>query len=210
MSPTKTEARTACGSPWRPWTLDDAEYYRLRGRMLIPLYLAMFAFLRPGPAAGWEIALGSALVACGLGLRAAARLQIGRGSDTRRLHAQRLVTTGPYALIRNPLYVANGAVAIGLVIVAGAAVWAPLLALVLLVHYGRVIRAEERMLGQTFGAEYESYRRRVPRVLPDLRQLFELPGVRHLRREARITLLGFAGIPVILGLRYLAAALLES
>jgi protein-S-isoprenylcysteine O-methyltransferase Ste14 len=206
----KTEPHAVSGSPWRPWTLDDDHYYRLRGRMLIPLYLAMLAFVRPGPAAAWEIALGGALVTGGLGLRAAARLHIGRGSDTRRLHAQRLITTGPYALIRNPLYAANGSIAIGLVIVAGAIAWAPILAIALTLHYARVIRAEERMLARTFGAVYESYRRDVPRVVPDVSQLSELPGVRHLRREARITLLALAGIPAILGLRYLASALLES
>jgi protein-S-isoprenylcysteine O-methyltransferase Ste14 len=82
-----------------------------------------------------------------------------------RLQARhRLVTTGPYALVRHPMYVA--------VIAAGAGgflifrTWSMLL--FALSMFGLILRArrEESVLAEEFGAAWESYRERVPSWLP--------------------------------------------
>lgn len=80
--------------------------------------------------------------------------------------ARRLVTGGPYGTSRNPLYVGEvlGAWSVYLPTMA----WPALLVLVGNVVLQLVrVRAEERVLAAAFGDEYEAYRGRVARFLPN-------------------------------------------
>lgn len=78
-----------------------------------------------------------------------------------------LASTGPYSVMRNPLYAGNLLGAAGF----GFAVHLPLLALALVaafaVFYPAVVAQEEARLAQTFGERYREYCARVPRWLPD-------------------------------------------
>jgi protein-S-isoprenylcysteine O-methyltransferase Ste14 len=115
------------------------------------------------PVVSWP--LGVALVIAGLAL---AR------SFFRALHhantpvspyspATTLVTTGPYALSRNPGYLGMTLAYAGIAILSGALwVLVPLGATLLLIDRG-VIRREERHLERTFGDEYVRYRARTRR-----------------------------------------------
>ncbi|HXY35909.1 MAG TPA: isoprenylcysteine carboxylmethyltransferase family protein [Planctomycetaceae bacterium] len=78
-----------------------------------------------------------------------------------------LVTTGPYRFIRNPSYLGLlvGSLGWGLAFRAGVGV---LLTALLIPALGARIRAEERLLGAHFGAEYEAYRARTWRLIPGL------------------------------------------
>jgi protein-S-isoprenylcysteine O-methyltransferase Ste14 len=76
-----------------------------------------------------------------------------------------LSTTGPYGLVRHPMYLAVDLLGVG------SAVWVttPVVALaaVLLVIGGDLrARAEEKVLVQAFADRYRSYMRRVRRTLP--------------------------------------------
>jgi protein-S-isoprenylcysteine O-methyltransferase Ste14 len=182
----------------------DELYFRLRGWIPIPLYAGTLLAFDPLPAAHWEQVLGIALAAAGVALRGWARLQIGRSSDTRRLHARRLVTTGPYALLRNPLYAANVSIACGLAVLIGAREWAAALALLLGLHYRRVVRAEETMLEATFGAAYRRYCTRVRRWWPVARAapaLYHRGDCGDLWREWRIAALALLGTALGVALR---------
>jgi protein-S-isoprenylcysteine O-methyltransferase Ste14 len=121
---------------------------------------------------GWNLLLntaGLALAGWGLWLRVLAR---GWKYENSRGH---LVTTGLYAWIRHPLYVASFLIGLGLCLILGdlvvLAVYLPLFALV----HGIVIRGEEQWLARQWGDNYRQYAARVPRFLPR-------PGGRH-RRE---------------------------
>lgn len=79
--------------------------------------------------------------------------------------ARGLVTGGPYALSRNPLYLGE--------ILSSWAVFLPILgwagAVALAVNVALQlyrIRAEERVLAAGFGRAYDDYRKRVPRLVP--------------------------------------------
>ncbi|HWW30885.1 MAG TPA: methyltransferase [Steroidobacteraceae bacterium] len=89
----------------------------------------------------------------------------GRGTLAPWDPPQRLVAVGPYRFSRNPMYVGVTLILIGW----AALFWsAPLLiyaALVLLAFHIRVIAGEEPWLARRFGADWESYRARVPRWL---------------------------------------------
>jgi hypothetical protein len=96
--------------------------------------------------------------------------------------AERLTTWGPYAFVRNPLYVGNGMIGLGWGVMAGplslliVAVTFFLLYTVLIVPY-----EEEFLLGK-FGEEYERYKRKTGAFFParwPLRQ--EIAGPFELR-----------------------------
>ena len=79
-----------------------------------------------------------------------------------------LIIQGPYAIVRNPIYLAM----FGMLIATGLAVstWQGLIAgtIVFLVGNEIRIRSEEKLLRGTFGAKFEEYARRVPAFLPRL------------------------------------------
>jgi protein-S-isoprenylcysteine O-methyltransferase Ste14 len=117
--------------------------------------------------------LGVAVVLLGQALRAAVigLVYIRRGGKDGKVHADTLVTEGIFAHSRNPLYVGNFLVVLGLLIVLNSpAGWAIGLPGVLFV-YAAITRAEEAFLRGKFGAAYEEYCRRVPRFVPSLRGL---------------------------------------
>lgn len=84
------------------------------------------------------------------------------------LEAKALNTQGPYAHVRNPLYVGNLLICLGLMLAARE----PLAALVGLAfffgEYFFIIRAEEDFLRAQFGERYAQYTRDVPRWVPRL------------------------------------------
>ncbi|MDO8249595.1 MAG: isoprenylcysteine carboxylmethyltransferase family protein [Rhodoferax sp.] len=83
-------------------------------------------------------------------------------------HAQRrqaLATTGPYAVIRHPQYVAFVLILLGFLLQ-----WPTLLTLlmfpILLLMYARLAITEEAEMRKRFGAEFDAYAARTPRFLP--------------------------------------------
>jgi len=112
------------------------------------------------------IALGLLTIPCFL-FTWWARLHLGRlwsGSVTRK-EGHRVVDTGPYALVRHPIY--TGLLAATLVTAAAEATVPALLAFVLIaVGFYLKARIEENFLRQELGDAYDAYRRRVPMLLP--------------------------------------------
>lgn len=80
-----------------------------------------------------------------------------------------LVQTGPYGIVRHPIYLAL----FGLMLATGlvTAQWPSMVAAVVLYIVGTEIRirAEESILAHRFGKAFEEYRRRVPAYLPFVR-----------------------------------------
>jgi protein-S-isoprenylcysteine O-methyltransferase Ste14 len=77
---------------------------------------------------------------------------------------QSLVTTGPYAYSRHPMYVGWWLIHLGVGLLRGSAwVAATVPAATLVEHLG--VLAEERALASEFGDEFAEYRGRVPRYL---------------------------------------------
>jgi protein-S-isoprenylcysteine O-methyltransferase Ste14 len=76
-----------------------------------------------------------------------------------------MVTTGPFRLSRNPIYLADAIAYLGATLIIHS--WWPLVALpgVLLMMRHEVIDREERYLAERFGDAYRDYQRRVRRWL---------------------------------------------
>jgi protein-S-isoprenylcysteine O-methyltransferase Ste14 len=113
-----------------------------------------------------------ALVVLGQGLRI---LTVGfvpagtSGRNTKDQLAESLNTTGIYSLVRNPLYLGNCLMYLGVGLFTQSLWLALVLALVLLPYYERIIAAEERFLSEKFGQTYGEWAAQVPAFIPRLR-----------------------------------------
>jgi protein-S-isoprenylcysteine O-methyltransferase Ste14 len=100
--------------------------------------------------------VGTALAAVGVSGIAVARYQLGK-SFSIGAQAHKLVTTGIYSKIRNPIYVSGGVMIAGLgLVLQKSGMWVVLFALIV----GQTVRArrEARVLEAAFGDEYREYR----------------------------------------------------
>lgn len=115
---------------------------------------------------------GAFLVAAGLAVLVHAYLRFaddGRGTPAGVVAPERLVATGIYRRVRNPMYVATAAALVGEALVLRRPVLL-LAAGAYLIAFAIFVRVyEERVLAQRFGATYAAYRREVPGWLPRLR-----------------------------------------
>ena len=119
---------------------------------------------------GWT-AIGLALCASGQALRAWVLGQVpdGTSGQNERLIATELNTSGPYARTRNPLYLGNLLITLGLCAVAHDPLLLALVAILFAVQYRAIIAAEEQFLRGRFGVRFDEYVARVPRFWPRLR-----------------------------------------
>ena len=128
-----------------------------------------------GKPSAFSIALGLPLAFVGEAIRAWA---VGYSGVTTRgsvVEAPALVTAGPYAYVRNPLYVGNVITALGFSVAFTGKNAGPLrvglitasLATMLAV-YTVIVPHEEDFLRETFGAAFDDYVARVPRIFPTL------------------------------------------
>jgi protein-S-isoprenylcysteine O-methyltransferase Ste14 len=123
-----------------------------------------------GPASPLWLASGLALCIAGEALRAwvLGGVPDGTSGQNEKLIATSLNTTGPYALTRNPLYLGNLGIALGLCLIAHDLWLLSIVALLFAVQYRAIIAAEEAFLRDRFGTAYEDWSARVPRFWPRL------------------------------------------
>lgn len=180
--------------------------FNYRSYTPIPLLIALLLFARPTTT---SFVAGLLLLAVGEFFRIWAVKHAGGATRTTSgVGGDELVTHGPFAYVRNPLYVGNFFLGTGLVIMAWA--WMPwmllLFWLLFFVQYGMIVSLEEDYLRSRFGQEYERYCAEVPRVIPRLRP-FEpqtnpgVPLARAIRTE-RDTLLAYLSISLLILLRW--------
>lgn len=83
--------------------------------------------------------------------------------------AAELNTTGPYSLVRNPLYVGRILNFTGIAMLSGSWVYGALVLLILILVYERVAAFEEEFLRTQFAKGHAEWAARVPFLLPRLR-----------------------------------------
>jgi len=156
----------------------------------------------------WLIACGAIAVLSGLATRAWAVRYIGTISRTRANRLGDLMTTGPFALVRNPLYVGNFLIWMGLTLASGLLWMLPVASLVFGLQYGAITRFEETALTARFGQAYRTYARAVPKWWPRLGHLgpaVRTPGTHGWREVAfseRGTLIAALAMSILIAMRY--------
>jgi protein-S-isoprenylcysteine O-methyltransferase Ste14 len=151
-------------------------FFRYRNA-LFPLIFAIGAlFLRPQVMFN-SLVVDRVLIATGLVIallgQAVRFITIGfdyihRGGKNGKLYAGRLVQGGVYGLTRNPMYVGNALIAIGMTMHFGSPLGYVILMPLFLFIYHAIVAAEEAYLRSNFGAEYDAYEQSVNRYVPKL------------------------------------------
>ena len=126
--------------------------------VLVRLFLParIFRINWVGHALGWPLVVTGLL----LSLWAATEAR-----DMLMVSPDRLITSGPYAFSRNPMYVGWTLIFLGLIFILNTLWSFGLLIVVLIFTHLFVIQREEANLQKSFGAEYERYRERVRRYI---------------------------------------------
>ena len=123
---------------------------------------------------------------------------------------ERVIDTGPFSIVRNPLYVFSflGVVGIGLMTVRLSII--AILVAAFASYYRQVVWREEAYLREKFGAAYEAYSRRVPRWLPRLRDYRSdeetVTRPQFVLRTIRDSVWFFVALPAIEAIEYVQGA----
>ena len=125
--------------------------------------LLHYVFRRKTLLQGWIGRLiGCPLVVLGTGLSLWAAIEAGKTDIS---SPERLVTTGPYAHTRNPMYLGWSLVYVGVSFIVNSIWLMGLFPFVMAYMHFADVRGEERFLETEFGSRYRDYRDEVPRYL---------------------------------------------
>lgn len=157
----------------------------LRAAVVAPLFISLWTYFLPRWISGATVfsdqrPFGWIVVAIGAAVGLPCVWQFawrGLGTPAPWDPPRRLVVSGPYRWVRNPMYLGMGVAMIGEAIVypnAAAALGGELFVAALLVSI-LVLAYEEPLLRRMFGADYETYCRHVRRWIPRLTPWYAAP-----------------------------------
>lgn len=183
-----------------------SKIFKYRSYTPIPFLLIMFLYNNPNI---WSIIIGLSMASLGEAIRIWGVSWA--GSETRTtgdVGGSFLVVSGPFAHVRNPLYLGNILMYTGLGIMSFAIF--PYLQIAGFIffyyQYKLIVREEENYLVKTYGRDYENYCKNVPRFFPKLKA-YKVDGVKQpefilskgLRSERRsLQAFGFVAFTIIL------------
>lgn len=193
-------------------------FFKYRNWIFILFYAALFIPSWPlfSPAvfgsgyALWPIAGGLLITCLGQLIRG---LTIGlayivRGGKEGKPYAEGLVTEGIFRHCRNPLYVGNILMLLGVGILANSLVYVAIMIPFFLFIYQAIVLAEEDFLRGKFGSGFDDYCRHVNRWWPNLRGIGKTFGSmtfnwkRWILKEHTTQFIWLCGITLILLLNY--------
>lgn len=169
--------------------------------LLVPVLLALRQFDYLAGEHRWQEVWAACCLLIsfsGLAIRAsvvgyAPRRTSGRNTWSGQI-ADELNTTGLYSLVRNPLYLGNFIIWLGITLFF--LIWwlTLIVCLVYWLYYERIIIAEERFLSRKFGATYTDWAKKTPAFLPKLRGWKQPTLPFSVRNVLRREYTGFFGI----------------
>lgn len=149
--------------------------YRFRGVLIIPPFIfALFCLSSETEMECLTWPLGGSLFLLGLLLRVWAQQHVHYRLKVKKY----LTTTGPYVLMRNPIYAGNLLICLGLVISSELLWFAPIAFFYSFGMYSLVVRYEEGHLLEKYGEDYRKYLLEVPRWFPNTIR-FENLGIKN-------------------------------
>ncbi len=141
-------------------------FFKNRSFTHIPVALSIIYFAQSD---NNYILFGAITLLLGEGIRMWSVSYAGGETRTTKVGAPSLCTAGPYGFVRNPIYVGNMLMYLGIVIIAGSP--NPTLMIIttmtfFLIQYSLIISLEEEKLSELFGEEYNVYRKNVRSIIP--------------------------------------------
>ncbi|MFA5007990.1 MAG: isoprenylcysteine carboxylmethyltransferase family protein [Candidatus Omnitrophota bacterium] len=82
------------------------------------------------------------------------------------IKTHKLTTSGPYSVVRNPLYLGTMLITIGFMILLNTSYAGLIFVIIMAAVYYRTIRFEERALTEKYGQSYLDYKSKVPMIVP--------------------------------------------
>ncbi len=161
--------------------------FRFRSFTLLPLIILVFLLFPPQNlgSSNWIVSLGGFLIAL-LGelirILAVGFSLSGTSGRENYLKALGINKTGLYSITRNPLYIGNVFIFIGLLIVFSNPLAILVFGLFLILQYYFIIVAEEKFLSNRHGESYRRYCQTVSRIFPGLKN-FKKPDIRFNLRK---------------------------
>ena len=143
-------------------------FFKNRSYTPIPLVLILLYFSKPYQPI---IYFGLVLLALGETIRAWAIRYAGGRTRTTKVGAPSICSSGPFAYIRNPLYLGNMINFSGIVLIAGGSNLLFVLFITLtffFIQYLLIVSLEQETLNKKFGEEYLIYCKNVPALIPRL------------------------------------------
>ena len=193
-------------------------FFRYRNFLFIFLYLLLFF---PSPPLFskeyfgdqyylWTILSGLLVTISGQVLRGATigLAYIVRGGKGGKVYAEDLVTEGMFQHARNPLYLGNILMLLGMGILANSLLYVLLVMPVFMLIYHTIVLAEEAFLRNKFGTVYDAYAKKVNRWIPSFKNWSSAFGsrkfnpTRWLLKEYNTHYIWLNGITLILLLKY--------
>ena len=193
-------------------------FFRYRNWLFIILYLLLFIpspplfseqyfgsqyWLYPLIIGLFVTILGQAIRGATIGLA-----YIIRGGKDKKVYAEELVTSGIFNHCRNPLYVGNILMLLGVGILSNSLIYVGVIMPLFLFIYQAIVLAEENFLRNKFGAAFDAYCKRVNRWFPSLKGIgdsfaaMEFNWKRWILKEYNTQFVWMAGIVLILLFRY--------
>lgn len=131
-----------------------------------------------------------------------------RGGKEGKVYAEELVTTGIFSHCRNPLYVGNVLMLLGVGVLSNSLIYVAIVMPVFLLIYQAIVLAEENFLRNKFKEAFVDYCSHVNRWIPSLRGICSTFRSMHFRwkrwilKEHTTQFIWLVGITLILLLRY--------
>lgn len=193
-------------------------FFKYRNIIFILFYAVLFVPSPPlfsGKLLGsdfyiWPIVLGLVITCLGQAIRGATigLAYIVRGGKEGKPYADGLVTEGIFSHCRNPLYVGNILMLLGVGILANSLIYVAVMMPIFLFIYQAIVLAEENFLRSKFGPGYDEYCKNVNRWIPKLSGLKKTFSGMHFNwkrwilREHTTQFIWLCGIALLLLLNY--------
>jgi protein-S-isoprenylcysteine O-methyltransferase Ste14 len=193
-------------------------FFKYRNILFVFLYLALFI---PSPDLFtedqlgpyyyyWPIVLGLIITITGQAIRGATigLAYIVRGGKDGQVYADDLVTQGIFRHCRNPLYLGNILMLLGVGILSNSLIYLLIIIPLFLLIYQAIVLAEENFLRNKFGASFDQYCKTVNRWIPNLKGLgatfnsMQFKASRWILKEYNTQYIWLTGIVLIMLLKY--------
>lgn len=154
----------------------------------------------------WPLVIGLFVTILGQAIRGATigLAYIVRGGKDKKVYAEHLVSTGIFSHCRNPLYVGNILMLLGVGILANSLVYVAIIMPFFLFIYQAIVLAEEHFLRGKFGTDFDAYCAKVNRWVPSLKGIsatfssMEFNWKRWVLKEYTTQFIWLAGIALLI------------